>query len=153
MEIPFGEFVRRRRQHMGMKTQKDLAGRIGLSKEYVSEIERGVTSGSRMQAQTLYRLATALTVSLEDLYHWAEAGTAPIEAAGKGPVPTSWTRQAHLLVAMLQYRGLLSALVEQETVNEALVCALLEAQAALGAPLSKEACLKLISDYAKIHCT
>ena len=55
--------VRVYRDHRGM-TQKQLAGAAGINPLYLSQIERGVRTGS---ARTLAALAGALGVDVDDL--------------------------------------------------------------------------------------
>ena len=55
--------VRIFRDHCGM-TQKQLAGAAGINPLYLSQIERGVRTGS---ARTLSALAEALGVDVDDL--------------------------------------------------------------------------------------
>ena len=55
--------VRVFRDHRGM-TQKQLAGAAGINPLYLSQIERGVRTGS---ARTLSALAEALGVDVDDL--------------------------------------------------------------------------------------
>ena len=55
--------VRVYRDHRGM-TQKQLAGAAGINPLYLSQIERGVRTGS---ARTLAALAEALGVDVDDL--------------------------------------------------------------------------------------
>lgn len=40
MELPFGEFVRQRREALGI-SQKDFAGQVKISPAYLSDIEKG----------------------------------------------------------------------------------------------------------------
>lgn len=55
--------VRAWRQHRGL-TLRELAERAGVSRSYLSEIERGVKPGS---AEALHRLAGVLGTSMEAL--------------------------------------------------------------------------------------
>ena len=55
--------VRVFRDHRGM-TQKQLAGAAEINPLYLSQIERGVRTGS---ARTLFALAVALSVDVDDL--------------------------------------------------------------------------------------
>ena len=66
--------VRVYRDHRGM-TQNQLAGAAGINPLYLSQIERGVRTGS---ARTLAALAEPLGVDVDDLIHmeiYQEKGT------------------------------------------------------------------------------
>src|SRR5437764_14731308 len=60
----FGAAVRSRRDHLGI-SQEELAGRAGLHRTYISDVERGARNVS---LESIYRLATALEVPLSVLF-------------------------------------------------------------------------------------
>jgi CheY-like chemotaxis protein/DNA-binding XRE family transcriptional regulator len=60
----FGAAVRLRRDHLGI-SQEELAGRAGLHRTYISDVERGARNVS---LESIYRLATALEVPLSALF-------------------------------------------------------------------------------------
>ena len=65
----FGAAVRLRRNHLGI-SQEELAGRAGLHRTYISDVERGARNVS---LESIYRLATALDVPLSVLFaHFEE---------------------------------------------------------------------------------
>lgn len=60
----FGAAVRLRRDHLGI-SQEELAGRAGLHRTYISDVERGARNVS---LESIHRLATALEVPLWFLF-------------------------------------------------------------------------------------
>jgi transcriptional regulator with XRE-family HTH domain len=64
----FGFAVKSRREALGM-TQEDLAGRAGIHRTYLSDVERG---SRNLGLLNIERLAVALSISLADLFHLAE---------------------------------------------------------------------------------
>src|SRR6185312_4589375 len=60
----FGAAVRLRRDHLGI-SQEELAGRAGLHRTYISDVERGARNVS---LESIFRLATALEVPLSVLF-------------------------------------------------------------------------------------
>lgn len=60
----FGAAVRSRRDHLGI-SQEELAGRAGLHRTYISDVERGARNVS---LESIHRLATALEVPLSVLF-------------------------------------------------------------------------------------
>jgi two-component system response regulator len=60
----FGAAVRHRRDYLGI-SQEELAGRAGLHRTYISDVERGARNVS---LESIYRLATALEVPLSVLF-------------------------------------------------------------------------------------
>jgi len=60
----FGAAVRLRRDHLGI-SQEELAGRAGLHRTYISDVERGARNVS---LESIHRLATALEVPLSFLF-------------------------------------------------------------------------------------
>ena len=60
----FGAAVRLRRDHLGI-SQEELAGRAGLHRTYISDVERGARNVS---LESIYRLATALEVPMSTLF-------------------------------------------------------------------------------------
>src|ERR1700753_3460937 len=68
----FGAAVRFRRDHLGI-SQEELAGRAGLHRTYISDVERGARNVS---LESINRLATALEVPLSALFlHLEEASS------------------------------------------------------------------------------
>jgi len=64
MNLPFGEFVKQRRESLG-KTQKGFAAEVEISPAYLSDIENG---NRRAPEKYLVRFAKALNItSQEDL--------------------------------------------------------------------------------------
>ena len=61
----FGDTVRRLRKNLE-PSQEKFAARAGISRTYMSEIERGVTNVS---LDTVDRVAKALGVTLAQLFH------------------------------------------------------------------------------------
>lgn len=70
MRLRFGELVRNKRFEMGI-SQEELAGRAGLHRTYVSDIERG---GRNPSLESIEKLAKALEVSLATLFEQAGGG-------------------------------------------------------------------------------
>jgi len=60
----FGAAVRLRRDHLGI-SQEELAGRAGLHRTYISDVERGARNVS---LESIHRLAHALEVPLSALF-------------------------------------------------------------------------------------
>jgi CheY-like chemotaxis protein len=60
----FGAVVRFRRDHLGI-SQEELAGRAGLHRTYISDVERGARNVS---LESIHRLAVALEVPLSVLF-------------------------------------------------------------------------------------
>jgi CheY-like chemotaxis protein/DNA-binding XRE family transcriptional regulator len=60
----FGAAVRFHRDHLGI-SQEELAGRAGLHRTYISDVERGARNVS---LESIVRLATALEISLSSLF-------------------------------------------------------------------------------------
>lgn len=60
----FGAAVRLRRDHLGI-SQEELAGRAGLHRTYISDVERGARNVS---LESIHRLAAALEVPLSVLF-------------------------------------------------------------------------------------
>jgi CheY-like chemotaxis protein/DNA-binding XRE family transcriptional regulator len=68
----FGAAVRFRRDHLGI-SQEELAGRAGLHRTYISDVERGARNVS---LESINRLASALEVPLSSLFlHLEEASS------------------------------------------------------------------------------
>lgn len=64
MKKQFGAAVRLRRDHLGI-SQEELAGRAGLHRTYISDVERGARNVS---LESIRRLAEALEISLSVLF-------------------------------------------------------------------------------------
>lgn len=73
----FGAAVRLRRDHLGI-SQEELAGRAGLHRTYISDVERGARNVS---LESMHRLADGLEIPLSVLFSRVE-GTAPDAHAG-----------------------------------------------------------------------
>lgn len=69
----FGSAVRKLRTNLGI-SQEELAGRAGLHRTYVSDIERGARN---ISLGSIERLAMALEISLTALFAHARAGNEP----------------------------------------------------------------------------
>ena len=65
----FGEAVRRLRADRGF-SQEEFAAHAGISRTYMSEIERGVTNVS---LDTIDRVGRGLRLTLSRLFHEVEA--------------------------------------------------------------------------------
>jgi DNA-binding XRE family transcriptional regulator len=65
----FGAAVRQRRGHLGI-SQEELAGRAGLHRTYISDVERGARNVS---LESIHRLAAALEVPMSQLFAWQHA--------------------------------------------------------------------------------
>jgi transcriptional regulator with XRE-family HTH domain len=66
----FGAAVRLRRNHLGI-SQEELAGRAGLHRTYISDVERGARNVS---LESIHRLADALAVPAATLFPHPEGG-------------------------------------------------------------------------------
>lgn len=85
-----GTRLREERERVGI-SQRELARRIGLSASMISQLESGQ---SKPSVSTLYAIVTELGVSLDDVFHGAEAHTSverpgadePSETAEHDPV-------------------------------------------------------------------
>jgi transcriptional regulator with XRE-family HTH domain len=64
----FGYAVKLRREELGL-TQEDLAGRAGIHRTYLSDVERGTRNLSLVNIE---RLAAALSISLSKLFEAVE---------------------------------------------------------------------------------
>jgi transcriptional regulator with XRE-family HTH domain len=64
----FGFAVKLRREELSL-TQEDLAGKAGIHRTYLSDIERGSRNVSLINIE---RHASALTLSLSELFHLVE---------------------------------------------------------------------------------
>lgn len=64
----FGAAIRLRRDHLGI-SQEELAGRAGLHRTYISDVERGARNVS---LESMHRLAAALEVPLSNLFSQTE---------------------------------------------------------------------------------
>lgn len=62
MNLPFGEFVKQRRESLG-KTQKGFAAEVEISPAYLSDIENG---NRRAPEKFLERFAKALNITSQD---------------------------------------------------------------------------------------
>lgn len=62
MNLPFGEFVKQRRESLG-KTQKGFAAEVEISPAYLSDIENG---NRRAPEKFLERFAKALSITSQD---------------------------------------------------------------------------------------
>lgn len=62
----FGAAVRQRRGRLGI-SQEELAGRAGLHRTYISDVERGARNVS---LESIHRLAEALEISMSLLFAW-----------------------------------------------------------------------------------
>ena len=60
----FGAAVKLRRSRLGI-SQEELAGRAGLHRTYISDVERGARNVS---LESIHRLATALETSMANLF-------------------------------------------------------------------------------------
>lgn len=69
----FGSCIRRRRNCLGI-SQEELAGRAGLHRTYIADIERGARNPS---LESINKLAHALDVSIENLFAAADEAAAP----------------------------------------------------------------------------
>jgi transcriptional regulator with XRE-family HTH domain len=65
----FGDAVRRLRKRTE-PSQEKFAARAGISRTYMSEIERGITNVS---LDTIGRISTGLGMSLSELFHEVDA--------------------------------------------------------------------------------
>lgn len=68
----FGAAVRLRRDHLGI-SQEELAGRAGLHRTYISDVERGARNVS---LESIHRLADALQVPVSLLFAWQQENSA-----------------------------------------------------------------------------
>jgi transcriptional regulator with XRE-family HTH domain len=64
----FGFAVKARREELGL-TQEDLAGRAGIHRTYLSDVERGSRNLSLVNIE---RLAAALALSISELFRLVE---------------------------------------------------------------------------------
>jgi CheY-like chemotaxis protein/DNA-binding Xre family transcriptional regulator len=74
---PFGSAVRKWRGRLGV-SQEELAGRAGLHRTYICDIERGARNVS---LESIEKLARALEISLATLFSY-EPSTSPTETKG-----------------------------------------------------------------------
>ncbi|MCE9615934.1 MAG: response regulator [Lentisphaerae bacterium] len=84
MRAQFGSLIRLRRHQLGI-SQEELAGRAGLHRTYVADIERGARNPTLISIE---KLATAFNVSIASLFASlsAEAG-APLLPVAAPPEP------------------------------------------------------------------
>ena len=64
----FGDAVRKRREELGL-TQEDLAGRAGIHRTYLSDVERG---SRNISLANIERLAAALSLRISELFQLVE---------------------------------------------------------------------------------
>lgn len=69
--------MREARQRLGM-TQRELASATGLSTQYISDIERGLATGT---TETVARICRALGLSMDEIF--LAAGYENTEQAGR----------------------------------------------------------------------
>src|SRR5215468_9020106 len=79
----FGTAVRSRRKRLGI-SQEELAGRAGLHRTYVADIERGARNVS---LENIDKLAAALEVSVATLFSETDTGSLQGGAARRSPSP------------------------------------------------------------------
>ncbi|MDP9315707.1 MAG: helix-turn-helix domain-containing protein [Chloroflexota bacterium] len=101
-EKPFGARVQERRMQEGL-SQEELAYKAGISRNYLSQIERG--QATNLSWQVMERLATALGLSLEgstaSKIVWEELPSGLADFAQEAKLPEADV----LMLAGLQYRG------------------------------------------------
>jgi transcriptional regulator with XRE-family HTH domain len=68
VKLRLGRAVKRRRKEMG-SSQEELAGRAGLHRTYISDIERGTRNPS---LESIERIALALDISMSGLLEVTE---------------------------------------------------------------------------------
>lgn len=97
----FGQKVRERREKQGWSQEK-LAAEVDISRNYLSQIERGVATN--LSWQVVHRLATALGLKLENAEEQQDMTSLP-------PGLAEFARQVDLpaadieMLARIQYRG------------------------------------------------
>jgi transcriptional regulator with XRE-family HTH domain len=64
----FGNAVRARREELGL-TQEELAGRAGIHRTYLSDVDRG---GRNISLVNIERLAAGLQIRLSELFQLVE---------------------------------------------------------------------------------
>ncbi len=74
MGKPFGDFLRRLRKEK-KKTQRDLAGEVGVNYTYLSKVENDAPGFSSLSEDTLRKLAGALDVDSDEMI--TRAGKVP----------------------------------------------------------------------------
>lgn len=80
----FGAAVRQRRGRLGI-SQEELAGRAGLHRTYISDVERGARNVS---LESIHRLAAALQIPMSLLFAWQHSEAEPNGVvAGPGLLP------------------------------------------------------------------
>lgn len=78
----FGAAVRHRRGRLGI-SQEELAGRAGLHRTYISDVERGARNVS---LESIHRLASALDIPMSLLFAWQNGGSGHDRQAGGHPL-------------------------------------------------------------------
>lgn len=66
----FGTAIKTKRSELGI-SQEELAGRSGLHRTYISDVERGTRN---LSLESIEKLAAALDLSVSGLFHWENAG-------------------------------------------------------------------------------
>lgn len=97
----FGPRVRDRREKEG-RSQEELAKDVGISRNYLSQIERGVATN--MSWQVVHRLTATLGLgseSLEEQQNWSRLPAGLAEFARKADLPPGDME----MLARIQYRG------------------------------------------------
>jgi CheY-like chemotaxis protein len=69
----FGTAIKSKRSELGI-SQEELAGRSGLHRTYISDVERGARNPS---LESIEKLAGALDLSVSGLFHRADDGGSP----------------------------------------------------------------------------
>ncbi len=80
-QLRFGDTVKHLRNRLAM-TQEELAGRAGLHRTYVSDIERGARN---ISLESIEKLAVALEISLPALFTAANESDGDVPALKDGP--------------------------------------------------------------------
>jgi len=78
LQLRFGVVIRQSRRSLGI-TQEELAGRAGLHRSYVADVERGARN---ISIDVIERVAEALNVSISDLF--ARAAELSVGSGRKG---------------------------------------------------------------------
>jgi CheY-like chemotaxis protein len=84
LQLRFGNAVRSRRKHLGI-SQEELAGRAGLHRTYVADVERGARN---LSLASIEKLAQGLDVSIPALF---------LHAGGEGPSPSPGASTVEIL--------------------------------------------------------
>lgn len=152
MHISFGAFLRKRRQHLNIMRQVDLAAMTSVSRDTIALYESGKANTARIKPGNIASLAEALDIDRDLLQRWAHSNRVPSEAPELGSMCAPYTEEdlalsSRTVLAVLWHCGIVEALLERGERDAHVIDKLLSIEQISGKPLSKDVCLLLINNY------